>query len=193
MATIAIAAIEVVVTEKPLQFAADGKHLRLFRPIDKPKPIMSSGYVTVQRKDEACRGQPKHSSVALSSIHSQVRLRRRLRDLGSLALLRSLSPSRRHAEKNAFFGSSVRRAQKKAELIAAAAEGKAGWPTSLGTRCWKTLDETTSPLATVEKADKEKAQPSRGFSRDCGRGDCSSPVVNAPIPAGGNDDEISWK
>ena len=59
-----------LVTEEPLQFAADGKHLGLFwGRIDKPKPIMSGGYVTVQWKDEACAKQVAEALAGGAQFH----------------------------------------------------------------------------------------------------------------------------
>ena len=189
-----------LVTEEPLQFAADGKHLGLFwGRIDKPKPIMSGGYVTVQWKDDACAAKVAEALAGGAQFHpfsgeakKKVKGPRKPR---SAKKSKSKKPKARRA-KNAFFWFlGEKRAQKKAELIAAAAEGEkvgvADVTKALGA-VWKTMDETArAPYMAMEKADKEKAQQELEASLATinEEVDTSATVVNAPIPSGvGNDD-----
>lgn len=189
-----------LVTDQPLQFAADGKHLGLFwGRIDKPKPIMSGGYVTVQWKDDACAAKVAEALAGGAQFHpfsgeakKKVKGPRKPR---SAKKSKSKKPKARRA-KNAFFWFlGEKRAEKKAELIAAAAEGEkvgvADVTKALGA-VWKTMDETArAPYMAMEKADKEKAQQELEASLATmdEEVDTSATVVNASIPAGvGNDD-----
>ena len=190
-----------LVTDQPLQFAADGKHLGLFwGRIDKPKPIMSGGYVTVQWKDDACAAKVAEALAGGAQFHpfsgeakKKVKGPRKPR---SAKKSKSKKPKARRA-KNAFFWFlGEKRAGKKAELIAAAAEGEkvgvADVTKALGA-VWKTMDETArAPYMAMEKADKAKAQQELEASlatMDEEVINTSATVVNASIPAGvGNDD-----
>jgi hypothetical protein len=155
------------VTEKPLQFSAEGKHIGLFwGRIDQEKPILSDGFVTVQWKDPASAEKVTKALANGATFHPQSGEAKKKvkgpRKPRGAKKSKSKKPKARRT-KNAFFhflGDA--RADKKAELIAAAAEGEkvgvSDVTKALGA-VWKTMDaDARAPYIKLEAAEKAVAQ-----------------------------------
>ena len=152
---------------EPLQFTEQGKHKGLFwGRIDQPKPFMSDGYIVCQWKDDECATQVAAKLAEGVKFHpfsgeakKKVKGPRKPR---AAKKSKAKKPKARRA-KNAFFWFlGEKRQEKKAELLAAAAEGEkvgvADVTKALGA-VWKTMDEDArAPYVALEKEDKAKAQ-----------------------------------
>ena len=155
------------VTEEPLQFSEEGKHLGLFwGRIDQEKPILSDGFVTVQWKDAASAEKVTKALAGGATFHPQSGEAKKKvkgpRKPRGVKKSKSKKPKARRT-KNAFFhflGDA--RADKKAELIAAAAEGEkvgvSDVTKALGA-VWKTMDaDARAPYTKLAVAEKAVAQ-----------------------------------
>jgi len=156
------------VTEKPLQFTAEGKHLGLFwGRFDEEKPWFSEGFVTVhQWKDPASAEKVAKAFANGATFHphsgeAKTKVKGPRKPRGAKKSKDGKPKARR--TKNAFFhflGDA--RADKKAELIAAAAEGEkvgvSDVTKALGA-VWKTMDaDARAPFIKLEAAEKVVAQ-----------------------------------
>ena len=152
-----------LVTTEPCQYNAEGKHIGLFwGRVDEERPFMSEGAIAVQWKDAesvakvaaALASGIKHR-VGPNSTNKGPRKPRAAKKTKG----KKLRPKR---VKNAFFHFLGEvRAQKKAELIAAAAEGEkvgvSDVTKALGA-VWKTMDtEARAPYTVLEAAGKAVA------------------------------------
>lgn len=193
-----------IVTSTPLQFSETGKHIGLFwGRIDQPKPIMSDGHVVVQWKDPACAEKVTQALAGGATFHpfsgeAKKKVKGPRKPRGAKKS-KAKKPKARRA-KNAFFWFlGETRAAKKAELIAAAAEGEkvgvADVTKALGA-VWKSMDETArAPYVAMEKEDKAKAQQELEASLATINEavvEESNLTVNTdvPIPAGLGNDEV---
>jgi len=194
-----------LVTTTPLQFSDTGKHLGLFwGRIDQPKPIMSGGFVTVQWKDPECAEKVTQALAGGATFHpfsgeAKKKVKGPRKPRGAKKS-KTKKPKARRA-KNAFFWFlGETRAAKKAELIAAAAEGEkvgvADVTKALGA-VWKTMDEAArAPYVAMETEDKAKAQ--QELAQSLATIDSAAVVeesnetinTDVPIPAGLGNDEV---
>ena len=155
------------VTEKPLQFSEEGKHLGLFwGRIDQEKPILSDGFVTVQWKDPESAEKVTKALAGGATFHPQSGEAKKKvkgpRKPRGAKKTKSKKPKARRT-KNAFFhflGDT--RAAKKAELIATAKEGEkvgvSDVTKALGA-IWKTMDaDARAPYTKLAVAEKAVAQ-----------------------------------
>ena len=188
---------------QPLQFTSDGKHKGLFwGRIDEPKPIMSDGHVVVQWKDDECAAKVAAALAEGKTFHpfsgeakKKVKGPRKPR---AAKKSKAKKPKARRA-KNAFFWFlGEKRAEKKAELIAAAAEGEkvgvADVTKALGA-IWKTMDEAArAPYVAMETEDKAKAQQELEASlatiNQEAAGAAAAAAPSLATPAGLGNDEV---
>ena len=151
-----------LVTTEPCQYNAEGQHIGLFwGRFDEERPFMSKGAIAVQWKDS--------ESVAQVAAALASGIKHRLADTKTKGPRKPKAANKAKGKKqrprrvkNAFFHFlGTARAEKKAELIAAAAEGEkvgvSDVAKALGA-VWKTMDtEARAPYTVLEAAGKAVA------------------------------------